>query len=174
MFILIKRLITGFWILFILSDTAVGTDQGVSHQANQKVVASFFLSTVSQTLSPMSIPHTSSTPPEHVSIATLLTNAADYHKQFVAVEGLVTQPELHLDESELFLDFVFRLSQGNRSIIVFGRHDRTLGAPSISMNLSVQVIGTYWKERDRNGSRITHAIEAFSVSPYPSTVPEST
>ena len=168
---LVQRLLTGLWMFLLLSDAAIATDQGPSHQLSPNWS---FLANVAHTPYLMPILQASRTPPEHLSIPTLLTNAAKYHQQFVAVNGIVTQPELHLDESELFLDFVFRLSQGKDSIIVFGRHDRTLGAPSISMDLSVEVIGIFWKERDRGGSKIIHAIEAFTVSPYPSTIPEST
>lgn len=115
-----------------------------------------------------------STPPQQVSIADLLGKSQTFHQQLVSIRGLVTQPELHLDESELYLDFVFRLSQGTHSIIVYGRHDRTRGAPAISMNQTVEVIGTFWKEQNRNGSLIINALEAISVTPYPSSIPGST
>jgi hypothetical protein len=117
---------------------------------------------------------TFSTPPQQVSIADLLGENQAFHQQLVSVRGLITPPELHLDESELYLDFVFRLSQGTHSIIVYGRHDRTQGAPAISMNQTVEVIGTFWKEQKRNGSLIVNALEAISVTPYPSSIPGST
>lgn len=112
--------------------------------------------------------------PQQVSITDLLTNSQAYHQQFVSVRGRIIQPELHLDESELYLDFVFRLSQGNQSLVVYGRHDRTKGAPPIIINRSVEVIGTFWKEQDRKGLVIFNALEAFSVTPYPSSIPENT
>jgi hypothetical protein len=92
----------------------------------------------------------------------------------VAVRGIVTQPELHLDESELFISFVFRLADGNQSVVVFGRHDRTQGPPSISLDLSVEVIGVFWKERDLHESHISNTIEALTVDPYPPLIPENT
>ena len=116
----------------------------------------------------------SRTPSQHVSIADLLDNSQDYHQQVVSVRGRITQPELHLDDTTLYLDFVFRLSQGTHTIVVYGRHDRTQGAPPIVMNHSVEVIGTFWKEQDRNGAAISNILEAISVTPYPSPIPEST
>lgn len=113
-------------------------------------------------------------PPEQVSLEELLANSQAYHQHIVSIQGLITQPELHLNETKLFLDFVFRLSQGNHSIVVYGQHDRTRSAPPISLNLSVEVIGIFWKEQDRKGSTIMNAIEAISVTPYPSSIPEST
>ena len=117
---------------------------------------------------------TFNTPPRQVSITDLLTNSQDYHQQFVSVRGRIIQPELHLDETELYLDFVFRLSQGPHSLVVYGRHDRTQGAPPIIINRSVEVIGTFWKEQNRKGLAIFNALEAFSVTPYPSSIPGST
>ena len=119
-------------------------------------------------------PTTFDTQPQQVSITDLLTNSQDYHQQLVAVRGLITQPELHLDETELYLDFVFRLAQGKHSIVVYGRHDRTRSAPSIIINHTVEVIGIFWKEQDRNGSLIFNTIEAISVTPYPSPIPRNT
>ncbi len=117
---------------------------------------------------------TFNTPPQQVSITDLLTNSQDYHQQLVAVRGLITQPELHLDETELYLDFVFRLSQGNHFIVVYGRHDRTRSAPSIIINRTVEVIGIFWKEQDRKGSLIFNVLEAISVTPHPSQIPGTT
>ena len=119
-------------------------------------------------------PTTFSTPPQQVSIRDLLTNSQDYHQQLVTVRGLIIQPELHLDETELYLDFVFRLSQGNHSIVVYGRHDRTRSAPAIIINRTVEVIGIFWKEQDRKGSLIFNALEAISVTPHPSPIPGNT
>jgi len=90
------------------------------------------------------------------------------------IRGLITQPELHLDETELYLDFVFRLEQETQSIIVYGRHDRTLGPPAIRMNQSVEIIGTFFKEQKRNGATIINVLEAISINPYPSSIPKST
>jgi len=114
------------------------------------------------------------TPPQEVSIVDLLGKAQAFHQQRISIRGLVTQPELHLDESELYLDFVFRLSQESYSIIVYGRHDRTRGAPAIRMNETVEVIGIFWKEQNRNGSSILNSLEAITVTPYPSAIPNRT
>lgn len=112
--------------------------------------------------------------PQEVSIADLLTNTQKYHQQLVTVHGVITQPELHLDETELFIDFVFRLSHGEHSIVVYGRHDRTQGVSPITTNHSVEVIGTFWKEQERKGMTISNAIEALSVMPSPPSTPSST
>ena len=103
---------------------------------------------------------TFNTAPQQVSITDLLSNSQAYHQQLVSVRGLIIQPELHLDETELYLDFVFRLSQGTHSLVVYGRHDRTKGAPPIIINRSVEVIGTFWKEQNRKGLSIFNALEA--------------
>lgn len=116
---------------------------------------------------------TLSAPAEQVTITDLLANSQDYHQQLVLVRGRIIQPELHLDETELYVDFVFRLSQADHSLVVYGRHDRTQSAPPIIINRSVEVIGIFWKEQDRNGMTIFNALEAFSVTPYPSSTPES-
>jgi hypothetical protein len=117
---------------------------------------------------------TFTTPAQPVSITDLLTNSQDYHQQLVSVRGRIIQPELHLDETELYLDFVFRLSQGTHSLVVYGRHDRTQGAPPIIINRSVEVIGIFWREKNRKGLAIFNVLEAFSVTPYPSSIPGST
>jgi len=117
---------------------------------------------------------TFNTAPQQVSITDLLTNSQAYHEKLVSVRGRIIQPELHLDETELYLDFVFRLSQGTHSLVVYGRHDRTQGAPPIIINPAVEVIGTFWKDQNRKGLTIFNALEAFSVTPYPSSIPGST
>ncbi len=117
---------------------------------------------------------TLSTRAQQVSIPDLLSQSKDYHKQLISVRGQITQPELHLDETELYLDFVFRLTQGNHSIVVYGRHDRTLGAPPIMIHRSVEVMGIFWKEQERSGTTVFNVLEATSVLPYPSSIPGST
>ena len=116
---------------------------------------------------------TINTPPMQLSIPDLLAKNQVYHEQLVALRGLITQPELHLDETELYLDFVFRLSQGPHSIVVYGRHDRTQGPPAISMNQSVEVIGTFYKQQERNGTTLFNVLEAFAVIHYPSSIPDN-
>lgn len=170
----IKSLWTGAWIFVFLAGNAM-TNHPLLPGSAQRLELDLPLSTCSKCrqLSQWSRPSTFTTPPEPVSIASLLNHAADYHQRLVAVRGHVTQPELHLDESELFINFVFRLADGDQSVVVFGRHDRTQGAPSISLDLSVEVIGVFWKERDLNSSQVTNTIEALSVAPYPSLIPEN-
>ena len=165
-------LLTGTWILLLLAGSGRILPSVFSADYERDFALSpTILSFVWQPSSPSNFsPFT--TPPEQVSIASLLLHGKDYHQRLVTVRGLVTQPELHLDESELFINFVFRLADGEQSVIVFGRHDRTQGAPSISLNLSVEVTGVFWKERDLNESRIFNTIEAFEVVPYPSLIPE--
>ena len=119
-------------------------------------------------------PVTFSTSPQPVSIPDLLGHSQDYHQQLVSIRGLITQPELHLDITELYFNFVFRLEQGTDSIIVYGRHDRTLGSPVIRMHQSVEVVGTFFREQERSGSTIFNVLKAISVRPYPSSIPEST
>ncbi len=117
---------------------------------------------------------TFSIPPQQISIPDLLAQNEDYHKQLVSVRGHITQPELHLDETELYVDFVFRLAQGTHSIVVYGRHDRTLGAPPIIINHSVEVTGIFWREQERAGTTVFDVLEANTVVPYPSSIPGST
>ena len=111
---------------------------------------------------------------QEISITDLVKDPQTFHKQHISVRGLVTQLELHLDESELHLDFVFRLSQGPSSILVYGRHDRTRGAPAMSMNETVEVVGLFWKKQNRNGISILNILEAINVAPYPSSIPSRT
>jgi hypothetical protein len=168
-----KSLLTGVWILLLLAGAESAHRPVFLPESKQEPGS--LPTPLSFRSQPFTRPHLSTfnTPPEHVSIANLLTNGADYHQRLVAVRGLVTQPELHLDSLELFVNFVFRLADGDQSVVVFGRHDRTQGAPSISLGLSVEVIGVFWKERDLHGSHVTNTIEALAVTPYPSLIPES-
>ena len=169
-----KVLLIGAWNALMF----VGTD--ITHQPAFPLEASLegivSVPSTSRLLWPLSSRLTSSTfttSPEPVSIAMLLSQPASYHQQLVAVRGVVTQPEMHLNDSELAIRFVFRLAEGEQSIIVFGQHDRTQGSPSISLDLSVEVIGVFWKERELNASRVLNTIEALTVSPYPSLIPDS-
>jgi hypothetical protein len=170
-----KSLLTGAGILLLVVGTGNALPPAFPTGSDQKL--SPFPSSLSffwQTSSPRPRLSTFTIPPEHVSITKLLSNGAAYHQRLVAVRGIVTQPELHLDESELFINFVFRLADGNQSVVVFGRHDRTQGAPSISLDLSVEVIGVFWKERDLHESHIFNTIEALTVDPDPPLIPENT
>jgi len=168
-----KNLVTGVWILLLVAETGIAHRPVFPTGPDQKLISS--PSTFHFLWQPSSRPHPSTftIPPEQVSIARLLSNGAAYHQRLVAVRGLVTQPELHLDDSELFINFVFRLAEGDQSVVVFGRHDRTQGAPSITMDLSVEVIGVFWKERELHESHIFNTIEALAVAPYPPLIPEN-
>ena len=117
---------------------------------------------------------TFSTSPQPVALSTLIENGQEYHEEIVSIQGLITQPELHLDETELFFDFVFRLSQGSQSIIVYGRHDRTTGPPTIRTNQPIEVTGIFFREQKRNGSIVFNVLQAISVKPHPSSIPENT
>lgn len=174
MSILLKNLLIGAWIVVPWFATDNAHQPAFPLKSAQEVFTS--ASFTPRLLWPLWPPLTSSTfttSPEDVSIAILLSHPAAYHQRLVAVRGVVTQPELHLDDSELIIRFVFRLAEGDQSLVIFGQHDRTQGAPSISLNLSVEVVGVFWKERELNASRIFNTIEALSVFPYPSLVPDS-
>lgn len=168
-----KCLLTGTWILLLLTEPGSAHGPTFSTESGRNVVP--FPSTISFLWQPSPQPRLSTftTQPEHVSIAALLSNETDYHQRLVAVRGFVTQPELHLDESELFINFVFRLADGNQSVVVFGQHNRTQGALSITLGLSVEVIGVFWKERDLHDSHMMNTIEALAVAPYPPLIPEN-
>ncbi len=163
-------------ILFIGTTFFLSNGGFFTHQTNASIKTPYMAPHVA--LTPFSHPQpkalTVSILPDQVSIPDLLENTQNYHQQFLALRGRITQPELHLDKTELYLDFVFRLVQGTHSIIVYGRHDRTLGPPAISMNQMVEVVGIFFKEQDRNGSDIFNVLEATSVTSYPSPIPEST
>ena len=168
-----NNLLIGAWIFVLLVGTGNAPRPAFTLETDQELA--------SQPSTPWSLwllshglpSSTFTTSHEHVSIARLLSHGADYHQQLVAVRGVITQPELHLDDSELFVNFVFRLADGEQSLVVFGRHDRTQGPPSISLDLSVEVVGVFWKDRELNASHVINTIEALTVSPYPSLVPDN-
>ncbi|WNM57032.1 hypothetical protein [Candidatus Nitrospira allomarina] len=169
-----KVLLIGAWNAFLFVGTDITHQPAFPLEASLERIASApptprLLCQLSARL-PSS---TFTTSPEPVSIAMLLSQPDSYHQRLVAVRGVITQPEMHLDDSELAIRFVFRLVEGEQSIVVFGQHDRTQGSPSISLDLSVEVIGVFWKERELNASRVFNAIEALTVSPYPSLIPDS-
>ncbi|MGB0909786.1 MAG: hypothetical protein ACPGYT_05445 [Nitrospirales bacterium] len=92
----------------------------------------------------------------------------------MTVRGIIAQPEIHLDDTELFFNFVFLLKDGNKSIIVFGRHDRTQGGSSITMGNTVEVTGTFWKDRIAHEYHFKNNLEAITIRPYPSLTPDRT
>ena len=112
-------------------------------------------------------PVSSDHPGELVSITELLSNPNQYHKKIVTVRGTVTQPELHVDESGLFIRFVFVLKGTEHTLIVFGHHDRTQGNLQIETNEKVEVTGIFWKERIANDHQFQNNLEAITVTRYP-------
>lgn len=108
-----------------------------------------------------------------VTITTLLTDPDRYHLHYVTVRGRITQPELHMDETELFLDFVFVLENKDRRLMVFGRFDRTLGNNPIATDAMVEVTGLFWKERMSGLHRLRNNLEACHISPYPPLIPDA-
>ena len=169
-----RVLLIGRWIPLLFVATDIAHQPAFLLEASQKEIAS--APSTPRLLCPLPSRLPSSiftTSPKSVSIAMLLSQPDSYHQQLVAVRGVVTQPEMHLTDSELAIRFVFRLAEGEQSIVVFGQHDRTQGSPSISLDLSVEVIGVFWKERELNASRVLNTIEALTVSPYPSLIPDS-
>lgn len=164
----------GAWIVLLFVGTENAHPPAFPMESTQEVIASTpSTPRFRWPLSPRLPSSTFTTSPEPVSIAMLLSHPASYHQRLVAVRGVVTQPEMHLDDSELAIRFVFRLAEGEQSIVIFGQHDRTQGSPSISLDLSVEVIGVFWKERELNASLVFNTIEALTVSPYPSLVPDN-
>jgi hypothetical protein len=118
---------------------------------------------------PVSLDH----PGELVSIAQLLSEPSLYHKKIIKVRGTVTQPELHVDESGLFIRFVFVLKDAKNTLIVFGHHDRTQGNIQIEMNEQVEVIGIFWKERTANDHDFRNNLEAITVTKHPQLRPDA-
>lgn len=112
--------------------------------------------------------------PEQVSLSTLLAHPIRYHKKLVLVRGLVTQPELHLDETQLVINFVFVLKDGSDHLIVFGKHDRTLGTIQIETDARVEVIGVFWKDRFAHNFHFHNNLEALRVTAYPPLTPDTT
>ena len=111
---------------------------------------------------------------ELVSIAQLLSSPSRYHRETVKVRGIVTQPELHIDETGLFIRFVFVLKDSQHTLVVFGHHDRTRGNLQIETAEKVEVIGVFWKERTANNHNFQNNLEAITVSKYPPLHPEAT
>ena len=109
-----------------------------------------------------------------VSLASLLDHPEQFHEEIVRVRGTVTRLELHVDETKLFIDFVFELQEGVRKLVVFGRHDRTRGDIQLTTGRDVEVLGVFWHERYANGYRLENNIEALTVMFYPSLTPDRT
>ncbi|MGD9852128.1 MAG: hypothetical protein AB7T38_12745 [Nitrospirales bacterium] len=112
--------------------------------------------------------------PIPTKLSTLLEEPGTFHQQLITIRGIIKQPELHLDETQLKEHFVFRLTEGTQFITVFGTHDRTQGAPSISMDQQVEVVGIFYKERILNAYPLSNLLEAITVKPYPAVEPNRT
>ncbi len=109
---------------------------------------------------------------ESVTISQLLQTPSQYHQKQIRIRGTVTRLELHLDDSKHFIDFVFYLKKGTDRVLVFGRHDRTLGDIQMTTGRTVEVQGIFWQEREANGHRLLNNIEANLVTFYPPLTPE--
>ena len=110
---------------------------------------------------------------EQVSLHQLLDQRDRFHEKLISIQGMVSQPELHVDSSSLFIDFVFVLRDGSDSIIVYGKHDRTQGDIQIQMGRTVVVTGIFWKERLSQGIRLENNVEATSVEFSPGLTPHT-
>ena len=102
-----------------------------------------------------------------ISIKDLLATPERFDHQFVIVRGIVTRLELHVDESRLFIDYVFWLKDGKHRVLVFGQHDRTKGDIQTVTDRMVEVRGFFWKERFVNGYRLENNLEAQQVEFFP-------
>ena len=109
---------------------------------------------------------------EDVTIEQLLQSPGEYHHTFIRIRGTVTRLELHLDETNHFINFVFFLKTGNDRVLVFGRHDRTFGDVQLTTGRTVEVQGVFWQERDVPGHTLFNQIEAHHVTFYPPLTPD--
>ena len=107
-----------------------------------------------------------------IPIADLLANPGTYHGHTIILRGSITRLELHVDESTLFIDYVFWLKDGDYRVLVFGRHDRTSGDIQMVTDRVVEVRGLFWKERFVNGYRLENNLEAQQVRFFPSLNPD--
>ena len=105
-------------------------------------------------------------------IVDLLATPDTYHEQIIVVRGTVTRLELHLDESTLFIDYVFWLKDREHRILVFGQHDRTTGDIQMVTDGRVEVRGLFWRERFVDGYRLENNLEAQQVRFFPSVNPD--
>ena len=129
------------------------------------------------TLSQFDLPKSVISPssaPSVTSIITLVAHPEAFHQQLIRIRGIIKQPELHLDDTQLQIHFVFQLTEENHFLTVFGIHDRTQGGPSIAMDQQVEVVGIFYKERTLNTFPLTNLVEAITIGPYPPMEPEQT
>ena len=104
---------------------------------------------------------------ESVSIAAVVLDPDRFHMRTISVRGTVTQLELHVDDTGLFINFVFVLQDGTDTLVVFGKHDQTLGGLPIMTDESVEVTGIFWEDRIENDYHFKNNLEALTVIPYP-------
>ena len=109
---------------------------------------------------------------KHLSLSRLLADPEKYHQQLIRLRGQVTRLELHLDNTQHFIDFVFFLKDGREKVLVFGRHDRTNGDIQLTSDHMVEVQGRFLKERIANGHRLLNNLEAYQVRFYPPRNPD--
>lgn len=109
---------------------------------------------------------------EIVTILELLQTPSQYHQKQIRIRGTVTRLELHLDDSKQFINFVFYLKEGPDRVLVFGRHDRTVGDIQMTTGRTVEVEGIFWQEREANGHRLLNNIEAMRVTFHPPLTPD--
>ena len=109
---------------------------------------------------------------KHLSLSRLLADPEKYHQQLIRLRGQVTRLELHLDNTQHFIDFVFFLKDGREKVLVFGRHDRTNGDIQLTSDHMVEVQGRFLKERTANGHRLLNNLEAYQVRFYPPRNPD--
>lgn len=107
-----------------------------------------------------------------LTLAELLAHPDQYHTKAVTVRGVVTQPELHLDEEKRFIDFVFVLKdpkdRNGGSITVFGRHDRTQGDVQIESGRLVEVEGIFYEHRAGDeGLLLRNVLQAGKITRDP-------
>ncbi len=111
---------------------------------------------------------------EVVPLAQLFDHPEQFHEETVRVRGTVSRLELHVDETQLFIDFVFELQKGGKTLVVYGRHDRTRGDIQLTTGRDVEVLGVFWHERYANGYRLKNNLEALTVMFYPPLTPDRT
>ncbi|MDA0739106.1 MAG: hypothetical protein O2999_08815 [Nitrospirae bacterium] len=107
-----------------------------------------------------------------ISIPHLLQHPDTYHQKIIRLRGTVTRLELHLDETNHFIDFVFFVQEEDQRVLVFGRHDRTKGDIQLTSDRTVEVQGLFWKERLANGHVLKNNLEAQAVWFYPPLIPD--
>lgn len=106
-----------------------------------------------------------------ISIPHLLQHPDKYHQKIIRLRGTVTRLELHLDETNHFIDFVFFVQEEDQRVLVFGRHDRTKGDIQLTSDRMVEVQGLFWKERFANGHVLKNNLEAQAVWFHPPLLP---